>query len=64
VLGFRWILKDANGAELRASEGFDSKDEAEAWMGAEWSALAAEGADRVVLMQGDEVVYDMSLQPE
>lgn len=61
---FRWILKDANGTELRASEQFDSKDGAEAWMGAEWGALAAEGADRVVLMEDDEVVYDMSLQPE
>jgi hypothetical protein len=61
---YRWLLKDANGAELRTSEGFDSKDEAESWMGTEWSALAVEGADRVVLMDGDDVVYDMSLQPE
>jgi hypothetical protein len=61
---FTWILKAANGAEMRASEAFVSKEEAEAWMGAEWSALAAEGADRVVLMDDDELVYDMSLQPE
>lgn len=62
--GIRWVLKDATGAEMRASHEFGSKDEAEAWMGAEWSALAAEGADRVVLMDDDDVVYDMSLQPE
>lgn len=61
---FKWRLRDPAGNDLRDSEGFDSKEEAEAWMGAEWSALAEEGADRVVLLDGDEVVYDMSLQPE
>ncbi|MQB01846.1 MAG: hypothetical protein GEU78_16465 [Actinobacteria bacterium] len=64
MLPFRWVLRDANGADLRASEEFASKDEAEAWMGAEWAALAAEGAERVVLMDGDDIVYDMSLRPE
>jgi hypothetical protein len=60
---FRWVLKDPQGGELRATETFDSKDEAEAWMGAEWEGLAAEGAARVVLMEGDDLVYDMSLGP-
>ena len=61
---FKWVLKDVDGAELRTSEAFGSKEDAEAWMGSEWSSLATEGADRVVLMEGDQVVYDMSLQPE
>jgi hypothetical protein len=64
VLPFRWVLRDANGSDLRASEEFASKEEAEGWMGAEWAALAAEGAERVVLMDGDDIVYDMSLRPE
>jgi hypothetical protein len=33
-------------------------------MGTEWSTLAAEGADRVVLMRDGTIEYDMSLQPE
>jgi hypothetical protein len=61
---FRWILRDPEGSDMRSTETFDSKDEAEAWMGAEWASLAAEGAQRVVLMQDEEVVYDMSLEPQ
>jgi hypothetical protein len=61
---FKWRLRDQAGNDLRDSETFDSKEDAEAWMGAEWSELAGEGADRVVLLQGEDVVYDMSLQPE
>ena len=58
---FKWVLHDAAGADLRASESFASKDEAEAWMGAEWSALRAEGAESVSLTENGEVVYRMSL---
>ena len=58
---FKWVLHDAAGADLRASETFGSKDEAEAWMGAEWSALRAEGAESVSLLEGDDLVYRMSL---
>ena len=61
---YTWVLKDAEGTEMRASESFASKDEAEAWMGAEWSVLAGEGAERVVLMEDDAILYDMSLRPE
>jgi hypothetical protein len=61
---FKWVLRDVHGTDLRSSEVFASKEAAESWMGSEWSSLVAEGADRVLLMEGDQIVYDMSLQPE
>ena len=61
-MAFRWTIKDADGNAIRDTEPFDSKEDAEAWMGTGWSDLVNEGADRVVLMDDDSVVYDMSLQ--
>lgn len=57
-----WILLDASGAEIRASEAFASKEEAEAWMGTEWSALLEEGAESVALVEGDRRIYEMGLR--
>lgn len=58
----RWVLKDAAGAELRTSESFSSRDEAEAWMGSEWSSLLDEGAESVVLIEDDRKLYEMGLR--
>lgn len=58
----RWILKDAGGGELRASDSFSSREEAEAWMGREWESLLEEGAESVVLMEEDDIVYEMGLR--
>ncbi len=46
---------------MRTTEVFATKEDAEAWMGAEWSALRTEGGEYVVLKEGDEVVYRMGL---
>ncbi|MBA3290114.1 MAG: hypothetical protein H0U17_01320 [Actinobacteria bacterium] len=58
---FTWTLQDEEGDDLRSTEAFATKEDAEAWMGAEWSALRAEGGEYVVLKEGDEVVYRMGL---
>jgi len=58
---FTWTLQDSDGKDLRTSEAFTTKEEAEAWMGAEWSALRDEGGEYVLLKQGDDVVYRMGL---
>jgi len=58
---FTWTLQDSNGKDLRTSEAFTTKEEAEAWMGAEWSSLRDEGGEYVLLKQGDDVVYRMGL---
>ena len=58
---FRWDLKDADGNRIRASEPFDTREQAESWMGSEWAGLRDEGAESVVLLEGVEVVYEMGL---
>lgn len=59
---FTWVLHDEAGTDLRTTEAFQSKAEAEAWMGAEWSGLSSEGAESVSLLEDDKTVYTMSLR--
>lgn len=61
---FYWVLHDASGTDLRSTEQFPSKEEAEAWMGREWSALLDEGAETVTLFEGDSKHYNMGLRAE
>lgn len=61
---FTWTLQDAAGKDLRTTEPFASQEDAEAWMGAEWSALRDEGAEYVLLRAGAEVVYRMGLSEQ
>lgn len=58
----KWVLKDPDGNTIRASDPFESRDEAEAWMGTEWASLLDEGAETVVLMDEGGVVYEMGLR--
>jgi hypothetical protein len=58
---FTWTLQDPAGKALRTTEAFASKEEAEAWMGAEWSALKDEGGEFVVLEEDGRVLYRMGL---
>jgi hypothetical protein len=57
-----WKLHAAGGEDLRQTDPFASKEEAEAWMGAEWAALLEEGAETVSLVHGDDVLYRMGLR--
>lgn len=59
---FMWILHDSSGTDLRTSEAFSSKADAEAWMGTEWSNLLEEGAESVSLMEDTNALYRMSLR--
>lgn len=59
-----WALHDASGALLRTTQVFSSQEDAEAWMGSNWSALLDEGAESVALVQGDETLYEMGLREE
>lgn len=63
-MAWAWVLHDAGGADLRRSEDFASKDEAEAWMGAHWSELLDEGAETVTLVEGENRHYRMGLRAE
>jgi hypothetical protein len=59
---FVWKLHGPAGEDLRTTESFPSREEAEAWMGAEWAALLDEGAETVSLVRGDETLYRMGLR--
>jgi hypothetical protein len=60
----RWVLLDADLNEMRASEPFASKEEAEEWMGREWAALLEEGAEYVSLRADGKQLYRMGLRSE
>jgi hypothetical protein len=59
---FTWTLLDPLGADMRTTDEFASKEEAEAWMGAEWAALLDEGAEYVSLRENGKQVYKMGLK--
>ncbi|MDQ4064890.1 MAG: ComEC/Rec2 family competence protein, partial [Actinomycetota bacterium] len=62
VTSFAWAVLDASGAEIERTEAFATKDEAEAWMGSEWSTLLERGGESVVLYEGDKRHYQMGLR--
>ena len=62
MAGYLWKLHGPAGEDLRSTEPFATKEEAEAWMGAEWASLLEEGAETVSLMHGDERLYRMGLR--
>jgi len=61
---FSWTLLDDAGVDLRSSEDFATKEEAEAWMSAHWAELLDEGAGSVRLTDDSAVLYDMGLREE
>lgn len=61
---FHWVLVDEDGNEMRPTDGFASRTDAEEWLAGAWSGLADEGAASVSLRSGADEVYLMSLAPE
>ena len=61
---WRWIVHDPAGRELRTTEPLPSREEAEAWMGIEWSSLLDEGGESVTLVGDGERAYTMGLTEE
>jgi len=57
VTGYRWVLHDVAGTELRATEAFATREEAESWMGAEWAGLLEEGAESASLVDDAGTAY-------
>lgn len=64
MMAFYWKLHDAGGDDMRSTQAFESRDEAEEWMGEQWAALAGEGAESVSLLSDGEELYRMSLAAE
>ena len=59
-----WRYLDGEGRDLGASEPFDDREEAEAWMGEAWSDLLERGVEEVVLVDRDRgrTLYRMGLR--
>ncbi|RSN45320.1 hypothetical protein [Actinomadura sp. WAC 06369] len=65
-MAWSWRLETADGRSVGVSEeSFSTQADAESWLGENWRALLAGGADKVTLLAGDTAVYEMSLhEPE
>lgn len=60
---FAWHFLDASGDEMGASETFENREDAEAWMGAVWGDLRERGVEEVVLTDQDgKRLYRMGLE--
>jgi hypothetical protein len=56
-------LERADGRVVGMSEEtFSTQADAESWLGENWRGLRADEVDKVVLLDGETLVYEMSLQ--
>ena len=55
---------DTAGQSCGSSRPFDDRGKAEAWLGEAWLKLAASGIREVELVEGEDPIYRMSLEPE
>ena len=58
---FTWLYRSSPTEVAGRSEGFQTKQDAEDFMGAEWRALLDDGVLAATLMDGDDELYTMSL---
>jgi hypothetical protein len=58
---FYWTVHDSDGSDLSDTPRFDTKEEAESFMGTDWSRLVEEGGHSATLKQDGEPLYRMGL---
>ncbi len=60
-----WRYEDADGQPVaeQGTDTFDTKGDAESWLGESWRDLLAAGVRQVVLVEGERVEYTMPLTP-
>ena len=64
-MSWTWRLENSEGESVGTSESFDSRSDAESWVGEAFGELIEQGVDQVRLFDGDTEVYGpMSLHPE
>ncbi len=64
-MNWTWTLETAAGDVIRRSEKFESRGDAESWIGEAFGDLVADGVDQVRLFDGDEEIYGpMSLHAD
>lgn len=63
-MSWTWSLENASGESVGTSDPFDSRSDAESWVGEAFGELIEQGVDQVRLFDGDTEVYGpMSLHP-
>ncbi|MCW2830633.1 MAG: hypothetical protein JWP31_1325 [Aeromicrobium sp.] len=64
-MSWTWTFESADGVVTGRSEPFESRSDAESWVGEEFGALLEQGIDQVRLFDGDAEIYGpMSLHAE
>jgi hypothetical protein len=62
-MAWSWRLERADGRVVGMSEEtFSTQADAESWLGENWRGLRADDVGKVVLLDGETLVYEMSLQ--
>ena len=56
-MSWTWNLENAAGESKGTSETFDSRSDAESWVGESFAELVEQGVDQVRLFDGDTEVY-------
>ncbi len=64
-MGWTWTLEDSLGDVKSRSDEFESRGDAESWVGEEFEALLEQGIEQVRLFDGETEVYGpMSLHAD
>jgi hypothetical protein len=63
-VNWAWEYLDAAGQVVGRSEAFESRSDAESWIGEGFGDLLEQGIERVRLFDGASERYVMSLRPE
>jgi hypothetical protein len=62
-MAFHWRLTpaDRTSGDTNPPSSFPSQSDAESWLGEAWRELSAAGVQSVTLVDGQQVLYEMSL---
>lgn len=64
-MSWTWTLESAGGDVVGRSEEFESRGDAESWIGEAFGGLVTDGVDQVRLFDGEDEVYGpMSLHAD
>ncbi len=56
-MAWTWNFEKADGAVVGTSEEFESRSDAESWVGEVFADLAGDGIDQVRLFEGTKEIY-------
>lgn len=63
-MSFRWVYRDGPKSVSGESDRFETREDAESWMGTAWRELLEAGHLAATLMEDDDELYTMKLTEE